>query len=314
MIMLSGPILSGTTQSAAPVTANRLVYAFIGVKADAKLAVENRILENRLILELVKLGVQENFSLTTPKNREDILKEIEFSDPNGRKDESRIVSGNLPSARGIIGGELLKVGEIYSLHLEIIRTETMETINIAESRASTLEGLLEDLKRTVFSLYDLPDPQPLPSPVPPESTAAAKDEISGEDASWIAKQVSMGDIVGTWKGDKGVESVRIKSDGTAVANLGGLNSMRLSIVIDNGRVIVRQDEPNSPKLYLNSFPYSLAVKVAELARPMRWVFSLSRDKKMLQGIKETSFFQIENGRILSTDNSYSRSAAWIRSQ
>jgi len=314
MIMLSAPIVSGAAQSAAPGTANRLVYAFIGVKADAKLSVESRILENRLILELVKLGVRENFSLITPKNREDILKEIEFSDSNGRKAKSRFASGNLPSARGMIGGELLKVEENYYLHLEILRTETLETINIAENKASSLEGLLGDLKRTVALLYDLPDPRPLPSPIPPEPTAVAKGEDGRDEASWAAKEVSMGDLVGVWKGDKGVESVRIKSDGTAVANLGGWNSMRLSIVIDNDQVIVRQDEPNSPKLYLNSFPYSLAVQVAELARPMRWVFSLSRDKKMLQGIKETSFFQIENGRILSTDNSYSRSAAWIKSQ
>ncbi len=314
MIMFSAPIVSGTAQSAAPGTGNRLVYAFIGVKADAKLSVENRILENRLILELVKLGVRENFSLITPKNREDILKEIEFSDSKGRKEKPRFAGGNLPSARGIIGGELLKVEENYYLHLEILRTETLETINSAENKATSLEGLLGDLKRTVSLLYDLPDPQPLPSPIPPEQTTATKGDDGMEDASWTAEGVSMGDIVGTWKGDKGVESVRIKSDGTAIANLGGWNSMRLSIVVDNNQVIIRQDEPNSPKLYLNSFPYSLAVQAAELARPMRWVFSLSRDKKMLKGIKETSFFQIENGRILSADNSYSRSAVWIKSQ
>ena len=305
--------LPAAAQTGGQAAGNRPIFAFIGIKADPKMASDTRILENRLLSELVKLGVQENFSLLTPKNRDELLKEIEFSAPGASKDGSRLQTGTMLAARGIIGGELLRVGENYYLHLEIMKPDSLATVSAAENKAASLDGLLGDLKKTLSVLYELPEAQPLPSPQPPAAGPEAKEETS-DNESWAAKEPSLKDLAGTWKGDKGIESVKIKSDGSAVANLGGWNSMKLTVAVEDDQVVVCQDEPNSPKLYMNTFPYSIAVQAAELARPMRWVFSLSQDKKMLKGIKESTYFQIDKGKVLSADNSYSRSAVWIRTQ
>lgn len=296
-----------------PQTTGRSVFAFIGIRSYNATAPEIRLLENRIITELVKLGSLENFSLVTPKNRDLVLKDIEFGDPGFKRERTGFPAGSLPNAGGIIAGGLSRLENSYQLHIEIIKSDTLETVNAAKTGAPTFESLLEAARSVLFVLFDLPEPPPLHAPVPPGGLAASPDlPKDAPPHPAVQPDNAILDIVGLWKGDKGLENIEISRDGSAVANLGGWNIMHLMVTVSGNEIIIRQNEPNSPKLYMNSFPYSVAVQIAEAARPMRWIFTLSKDKQLLSGIKETTFFHIDRGKVVSADNSYSREAVWLR--
>jgi hypothetical protein len=176
-----------------------------------------------------------------------------------------------------------------------------------------LEPLLADIPPMLHSLFDLPEPLILHVPVPPALSAEDPASEPG-DAPSVPYLPSLDDIAGSWKGDNGLESIRIDRDGTGLGHMGDWNLILLSVYIENGRIIIKQDEPNSPKLYMNNFPYSLAVKIAEIARPIQWTFILSQDKNTLRGIEESTSFHIDQGEILSWDDTHTRPVTWLRQQ
>ena len=293
------------------IISSRLVYAFAGIKTVEDTGQTVGDVERRLLSELVRLGASENFSLVTPKNRELLLRDIQVGASPSLRAASPPPPGSLPSARNIIIGELGRTGGSIRLRLEILRTETLATSHAVEKTAPDADTLMREIPGMVYSLFDLPEPPILHQPVPPAFVLAEPpqpvDALRPSSPEPVIR-----DLEGTWKSDRIFESVRIHADGKAIAHLGGWNLMLLSVSIDGGKIIVDQNEPNSPKLYLNSFPYSLAAQVAEIARPMRWVFWLSQDKKRLQGIEESTNFQVDQGAIVSYDNSHTRNAVWIR--
>jgi hypothetical protein len=306
LLCLAQP-LSGQTPSA------RLVYAFLGIKTPDYIVAEGQTVEGRMISELVRLGAAENFSLITPRNRDRLLQDIPVGGNPSLKTTQAFAPGELPSARGMIIGELSRSEEIYRIQLELLRTESLAVTNSIQKNFPGLEPLLEDIPPMLHTLFDLPDPSQLHVPLPP---LIAEDfpDAEPKDGAAVPDPLPprMEDIAGSWKGDNGLESVRIDSAGSALGHLGSWNLILLAVTIENDRIIVKQDEPNSPKLYMNHYPYSLAVKIAEIARPLQWTFILSEDKNSLTGIEESTSFQIEQGEIVSWDDSHTRQVTWIR--
>jgi hypothetical protein len=294
--------VSGQTPS------SRLVYAFLGLKYPDYIIPEARTVEKRMISELVRLGVSENFSLITPRNREILLQNIQVGAPAASKVSAPFTPGALPSARSMIIGQLSRSEQIYRLQLEILRTENLAITNAVQKNFPGLEPLLEDIPPMLRALFDLPELSVLHAPVPP---VLAADDPDPEPKAPLYEP-SLDDIAGSWKGDNGLESIRIDRNGTGLGHMGGWNLILLAVYIENGRIIVKQDEPNSPKLYMNNFPYSLAVKIAEIARPIQWTFTLSEDKNSLQGIEESTSFHIDQGEILFWDDTHTRPVIWVR--
>jgi hypothetical protein len=274
------------------------VYALVGIKSSPQNEAEARVLENRLLSELIRLGVSQQFSITTPRDRDILLREMEFSQSGLVGEKSRVRLGAMQGAQGVIIGDLVRSGNLFFLHVSLIKTATALVIGSAEASRPGLQALLDEARPLVYRLLELPPP-----------AGSVNSAESGGD--W-ASVVNPTDLAGTWKGDKGLESVTIEADGSAVAQLGGWNSMRLRVSVTNDRIVVLQDEANSPKLYMSSFPYAVAAQIADVARPMRWVLRLSANGRTLSGTKETSFFHIEQGKLVSVDNSYSREAVWVR--
>jgi hypothetical protein len=311
VLLFSAALLAFVSGPLAGQAASRLVYAFVGVKAPDDMKTESREVEMKLVSELVRLGVSENFSVVTPKNRDFLLENLPVGASAASRRASLPPSDGLPSARGMIIGDLARAGGGLRLRIDMLRTETLQTQNSAEAAARDVDVLQREITRVLHVLFDLPEPQALPQPVPPD--IAALPEPPAPDALRpLPGAPSLADLSGTWKRENEAESVRIRADGSAVADLGGWNTMRLSVSIEDGKVVVRQDEPNSPKLYLGRFPYSTAVRVAEVARPLRWIMVLSRDKKMLSGIRESTFFVIDGGEIVSVDNSFVQEEVWLK--
>jgi hypothetical protein len=292
------------------VSPSRLVYAFLGIKAPDYIEQDGRTVERRMIAELVRLGAAENFSLITPRNRETLMQNIQVGSSTA-KAVNPFAPGTLPSARGMIVGQLSRSEEIYRFQLEILRTENLSVTNAVQKNFPGLEPLLDDLPPMLHTLFEIPDPSELHAPLPP--VIAADDAIINDAAPPpSAFQPTLRDLAGSWKGDTGLESIRIDEDGNALGHLGGWNLILLAVTIEKDRIIIRQDEPNSPKLYMNTYPYSLAAKISEIARPLQWTFTLSQDGNTLSGIEESTSFQIEQSEIVSWDDAATRTAVWIR--
>lgn len=291
----------------------RYVHAFVGVKTPADMEGDGRTVEKKLVSELVRLGATENFSVVTPKNRDVLLEKLPVGAAGASRRASLLPSDGLPSARSLIIGDLGRFGEGLRLRVDILWTETLETRNSAAAVSRDLDHLLGDITRLLHALFDLPDPQALHLPQPPD--LAALPELPPSDGmkppAWEPVPV-LADLAGTWKKEGSAESVLIRTDGSAAADLGGRTELRLAVSIEDGKVVARQDEPNSPGLYLDRFSYSTAVRAAELARPLRWVLVLSRDKKRLTGIRESAFFVVDAGEVLSVDNSFVQEEVWLK--
>lgn len=305
LVVLSIPALGLWSQQ----VDQKPVYAFIGVDTATESIGRSqlRVLENRLTGHLVEVAETGGYSVVIPRNRAQILDEVEALFDAGSSafpDLARLVS-----AHAMVAGEINVVNEIWYLDLQAIRTESAETMATASGQYNSFEDLLERSAEVVYALFDLPF---VARSVDESIERFASPALPTPPRSDPDADVTVGMVTGRWIGDQGIDTVRINRDGSAVAELGGGNTMRLRVYVEEGLFHVRQDEPNAPRMYMGTFPYSIAVQIVELARPMAWIFALSEDGEVLSGVKETSFIFIEKGRVVRVDNTYVREAAWIR--
>ncbi len=314
--VLIGLLLTALTVSLPAQPRTQIVFAFLGLTSgdESVSASQLRVLENRLTTNLVQIAEQERFSIIVPRNRDRVLEQLSHYRNGGGRPNDLPSLRDVVSAHGLITGEIHKVNSRMYLDVQLIQTETGATLFAYSGEFEDYEHALGASPAAIYALFDL-DP-------PAEVIAAlerAETEIEGRPAGSAAlhperyvETVDLDRISGIWKGDDGLEEVEIRDGGKATARLESGETMSLRVAIDNGTVIIRQDEPNSPKMYLHAFPYSIAVQVVELARPMRWRFRLSEDRRTLIGTKETTSLQIRQGRVTSADNTYTRSAVWTR--
>jgi len=239
--------------------------------------------------------------------------------------ESAISLGNasnmvLPlSADFIMSGTLGKIGDLFVLTLEVTKVSSGEKLSVSDT-AKTISDIVlraKDLTKTLLRGENSRDAQ---------TAAAVSQDLSSPDA--ITQSIGIiedrpelpsyfgnpqiRDLLGTWKGDKGIETIRILQNSTAIAVLSGGGILKLRIKIDQSSITVMQDQPNDPVMYRSSgISFADAKKISELARPMEWQFKLASDKNILSGIKATSAV---SGRAssLQVDNNYSREAVWTR--
>jgi len=122
----------------------------------------------------------------------------------------------------------------------------------------------------------------------------------------------MADISGSWRGDKGLETVRVFQNGTGLAVLTGGGTLKIRITIKDDLIEILQDQPNDPTLYRSpSVSFEMARRLASEARPMRWLFRLDAESQTLAGTKES--IAVSGTRSdMKVDNNYVRDASWTR--
>lgn len=236
------------------------------------------------------------------------------------------VQGALPlSADYILSGAIGRLGDLFMLTVDITKVSTGEKLSVSDTAASVSDIVLRarTLTRSLFgeSVGGPPagdqaagsDPAPRsdeatttsaePGGSPPRETAPA---------AAIVESPTVADVAGMWRGDKGLETVRVFANGTALAVLSGGGTMKLRISIDGSAIVFRQDQPNDPSMYRSSsWGFDQARRIAAAARPMRWVLYLSEDRSALSGTKETTAVS-GAGVELRIDNDYVRDASWAR--
>ncbi len=274
------------------------VFAFVGLEdsQDAFSTAEVRVLENQLTSELVRLGRSSGFSVTIPGNRSDILQRIIASEERQHVGSlSRMVS-----AYAVVGGQLAEISEEVHIDLRAVRVQDEALLGMVSYSFATVPAAIQETRSMLADVFD------------DQLIATAERLFESEEERDSRGEVDISDLEGTWLGDSGIGRVEIHGDGSATASLNDSGTMKLRIRVENGTIIASQDEPNAPKMYMSTFPYTVAVQIVDIARPMKWEFTLTEDGSRLQGIKDTTFLQIDRGQVVWADNTYTREAVWTR--
>lgn len=148
-----------------PLTAQeKPIITVLDFSVDGVSEAEMRSIINVLSSALFKGGV---FTVIDVSQRENVLKEMEFS-MSGCTDESCYLEvGKLLSAEGIVVGSLGKVGTRYVLSVKLLKTETAATVSTADGMYADLDKLLDDIGNVALELG---------APYGDTSAAAAEEE------------------------------------------------------------------------------------------------------------------------------------------
>jgi hypothetical protein len=304
-------VLAGASQITGQIPHSQVIFAYLGLATDSAMATvglrdtEIQVLENRIRGCLLDIARQENYSITSPKNAAAMLSLIRQRQTERFQEELLVYSTSL-TASGVLAFRLDRDAS-GSLRLLSSMYAVPGAEAVAESAVvdANLDSLLSRVPAQVYGLFGLAAPGPVADRV-------AQAGRSAVGAFSRDRDLQLRDIAGTWQGDYDFTKVEIKADGSGVIWLNATETMRVRVSVDSQTVTVRQDEPNSPKMYLSVFPYTIAVQVVRLARPMSWQFKVTPELDRMVGKKETSYFYIEKSKVLQVDNTYSRDAVWTR--
>jgi hypothetical protein len=127
-----------------------------------------------------------------------------------------------------------------------------------------------------------------------------------------AEPVSEARLLGTWRGDAGIELVRMQRGGNGLAILSSGAQMNLKYSIEGSVVRIIQSGPNTERFY-HPLPLAVARQLAAVAAPMAWVFSLYDEGTALRGIKTATSVKYEGNTIVEFLPNTVREAEWIKS-
>ena len=118
-------------------------------------------------------------------------------------------------------------------------------------------------------------------------------------------------VLGTWRGDRGIEMVRLMRGGTGIAFFSSGVQMGLSYTIAEGYLVVAQSSPNNERYY-HPVPYKVARRLSEEARPMVWKFRLYEEGTVLRGDKTATAVAYERDEVLHLIHDTTRPAEWTK--
>jgi hypothetical protein len=245
---------------------------------------EGRIIESLILSYIAIIGDIQ----TETGNREDAL--------TGAAAEGRYNAGGTRLPDFIMLGSISLEGDDHILELKITNTLTGEITAYTSFHKTTGELLLKarSMAETLFSL-DVVSPGDVPGEVREDSP----------------ETLTEGAVTGTWRGDTGIEIVRLRQGGRGIAIFSSGARMNLAYTIENDALTVVQSSPNTERFYY-PVPFGVAKKLAAEAEPMRWEFLLYKRGTSLRGIKVTTAVRYEGDVVLELLPGTVRAAEWTR--
>jgi hypothetical protein len=113
----------------------------------------------------------------------------------------------------------------------------------------------------------------------------------------LPEQLNENLIIGTWKGEAGIEIVRLQHGGRGVAIFSSGVQMVLSYMIEDNILKAWQISPNSERFYY-PLPFNVAKQLAAGAEPMSWELSLYQGGTVLGGIKLATGVRLDQGEVV----------------
>jgi len=201
--------------------------------------------------------------------------------------------GSQVSVDYLLQGTLGTLGSSYVLTLEFIKVQSGEKTSFSSIEPS-LDMLSSNLKVLLFKTL--------------MQQVDAINNIGNE----VSKEIeSENEILGTWRGDKGIELVRLFPGGTGQAILTSGARMDLKYSIQNGTLMVYQISQNNERYY-HPLPYKVALQLVSLAKPMRWIFTELSNTSVLRGKKISTAVRYDQDQLLEVIHDSERDAEWVR--
>jgi hypothetical protein len=199
----------------------------------------------------------------------------------------------------ILSGSIYLERKIRIFTLEFRNTHTNEV-----TKTTTEHRTAGDLVLRARSLVE--------SIIKPPVLSGAESAAANEAEREIPQIITENGIAGTWRGEPGIEIIRLQPGGRGTAFFSSGAQMNLSYVIEDNVLKIWQNSPNVERFY-HSNPPEIAKLLSGRAEPMRWEFMLYSGGNRLRGTRistETRILQDGNTELLYETV---RDAALIRS-
>jgi hypothetical protein len=205
-----------------------------------------------------------------------------------------------PSVRGSLPPDFILSGSITVdqdsrvLAMKIVKSETGETVYHTSTHKTT-----SDLTLKVRSLV--------------EAAFSASAGFGGADQEEPRREIlTDGKVMGTWRGDAGLEIVRIQGGGTAMAILSSGAQMNFAYKIEDNTLKLTQTSPNRARYY-HPMPFNVARELSSRAEPWQYELFLFNNGTVLRGVKiSTGVSYGDNGNVEFIPGSV-REAEWTKS-
>jgi hypothetical protein len=191
----------------------------------------------------------------------------------------------------ILSGSITVDQDNRILALQVLKTETGETVYHISNHKTTTDLTLKvrSLVETVFS-------------------AGLNETFDDEIRQNIITEEK---IRGTWRGDAGVEIVRLQRGGTGIAILSSGAQMNLIYRIENNTLRIFQISQNTERFY-HPMPYTIARELSVRAEPWQYEFSLYEEGTALRGVKIFTDVVYDDNRIIELRPGSVREAEWTK--
>jgi len=286
----------GPFSAAAEETAQNPVLAILKFDVTGMDASEGTAIEDLVINAVVGSG---EYRVVDRRKTDATMSEIELSNSAASDmPNKQLAVGRMLAAQGLLYGSIAKADAGWICTLKLMKTETGMYVGTSSDLFASKDELALNIGNLALGLLEV------------RTYNRASGTAFSRATTPVAAAVKS--VAGVWKGDRGIDTVFICSDGTAIASLPSRKTVKLRVDASDNGLVIAQDEPNFPGLFESVVSPAIAVQLAKVARPMRWVFKLSADGSELRGTKETTSYQQSDGSLQSYDNSYSREAVWRR--
>ena len=229
--------------------------------------------ESRLIVSLVRSYLSDigNVAETDGKN----LKLAEAPPIIGNVSKPQPESDSIDYA---VSGSIRMERDNHVLMLDITNAKTGETHTVSSTYKNSGEMALKT--RSVL-----------------ESAFSAGSLETERRPSARPERISESLITGTWKGEAGIEMIRLMQGGRGLAVFSSGAQMVLSYSIESNTLKIRQTSPNSERYY-NPLPLDAAKQLARDAEPMTWELLLYQDGTLLGGTRVSTAARMSNGKVI----------------
>jgi hypothetical protein len=213
------------------------------------------------------------------------------SEETDKADRNVMTIGETRQPDFILSGSITVDQESRILALKVVRVETGETVYHTSNHKTTTDLTLKvrSLVEAVFS--------------------AGLNGTFHEDAS--PETMTEGKILGTWRGDAGVEIVRLQRGGRGIAVLSSGAQMNLVYKVENNTLRIFQISQNTERFY-HPMPFTIARELSARAEPWQYELFLYEDGTTLRGIKIFTDVVYEDARIIKLLPGSVREAEWTK--
>ncbi|MDR3167720.1 MAG: hypothetical protein LBT93_07235 [Treponema sp.] len=136
--------------------------------------------------------------------------------------------------------------------------------------------------------------------------------LSAVEKNLMPEPLTERGIIGIWRGDPGIEMVRLQRSGQGVAIFSSGVRMDLRYAIEDNTLKIQQISPNNERFY-HPLPFEIAKILSAEAEPISWELMLYEKGTTLRGIKRATDIRYEGIGVLEFLRGTVREVVWIKS-